>query len=192
MTTGPRPAADLAAPGRLPGPRTSFVGPGGRARPGATAVRSQRVADVDRTRWLRQTRPPIALATCGLRNRHGRWACMHDGQAGLYHRAGRRTPLFRTLSGGVWTMRIAVVGAGPTGLFTGMVLARRGHEVTVVDRDSGPRPDGSWSRRGVMQFHHPHAFRTQVVEALQAELPDVWRSLLAAGAEPITMPADPT
>lgn len=88
-------------------------------------------------------------------------------------------------------MRVVVVGAGPTGLFTAMVLGRRGHEVTVVDRDSGPRRDGSWSRRGVMQFHHPHAFRAQVVEALQAELPDVWHSLLAAGAEPIAVPADP-
>ena len=88
-------------------------------------------------------------------------------------------------------MRVVVVGAGPTGLFTAMGLARRHHEVTVVDRDPGPLHDGSWSRRGVMQFHHPHAFRAQVVEALQAELPDVWHNLLAAGAEPVTIPAAP-
>jgi 2-polyprenyl-6-methoxyphenol hydroxylase-like FAD-dependent oxidoreductase len=85
-------------------------------------------------------------------------------------------------------MQIVVVGAGPTGLFLGMTLARRGHGVTVVDRDSGPRPDGSWSRRGVMQFDHPHAFRAQVVEALQAELPDTWDDLLASGAEPMMAP----
>jgi 2-polyprenyl-6-methoxyphenol hydroxylase-like FAD-dependent oxidoreductase len=88
-------------------------------------------------------------------------------------------------------MRIIVVGAGPTGLFTAMALARRGHGVTVVDRDPGPQPDGSWSRRGVMQFHHPHAFRAQVVEALQAELPEVWCDLLAAGAQPMEAPAGP-
>jgi 2-polyprenyl-6-methoxyphenol hydroxylase-like FAD-dependent oxidoreductase len=88
-------------------------------------------------------------------------------------------------------MRIVVVGAGPTGLFLGMALARRGHGVTVVDRDPGPRPDGSWLRRGVMQFHHPHAFRVQVVEALQAELPDTWDGLLAAGAEPMMAPTGP-
>ena len=41
------------------------------------------------------------------------------------------------------------------------------------------------------QFHHPHAFRAQVVEALQAELPEVWCDLLAAGAQPITAPAGP-
>ncbi|MHA6783358.1 FAD-dependent oxidoreductase [Pseudonocardia saturnea] len=81
-------------------------------------------------------------------------------------------------------MRIAVVGAGPTGLFSAIALARRGHAVTVVDRDPGPRPDGSWDRAGVMQFHHPHAFRGQVVEALSAEMPDVLDALIAAGAEP--------
>jgi 2-polyprenyl-6-methoxyphenol hydroxylase-like FAD-dependent oxidoreductase len=88
-------------------------------------------------------------------------------------------------------MRAAVVGAGPTGLYTAMVLARRGHEVVVVDRDPGPRDDGSWPRRGVMQFHHPHAFRAQVVEALRAELPEVWDDLLAAGAEPLVSTAGP-
>jgi 2-polyprenyl-6-methoxyphenol hydroxylase-like FAD-dependent oxidoreductase len=87
-------------------------------------------------------------------------------------------------------MRVVVVGAGPTGLFSAMVLARRGHQVVVVDRDPGPEQDGSWSRRGVMQFHHPHGFRAQVVEALQAKLPHVWHNLLAAGAEPITAPTD--
>ena len=42
-----------------------------------------------------------------------------------------------------------------------------------------------------MQFHHPHAFRAQVVEALQAELPEVWDDLLAAGAEPVDAPPGP-
>ena len=56
---------------------------------------------------------------------------------------------------------------------------------------SGPEHDGSWSRRGVMQFHHPHAFRAQVVEALQAELPEGWDDLLAAGAQPMTPPVGP-
>ena len=88
-------------------------------------------------------------------------------------------------------MRVVVVGAGPTGLFMAMALARRGHAVTVVDRDPGPQQDGSWARRGVMQFHHPHAFRVQVVEALQAELPEVWGDLLAAGAQPMMVPTGP-
>lgn len=85
-------------------------------------------------------------------------------------------------------MHTAVVGAGPTGLYLAIALARRGQAVSVVDRDPGPSPDGSWRRRGVMQFHHPHGFRPQVTEALRAEMPEVWAELLAAGAEPAVLP----
>jgi 2-polyprenyl-6-methoxyphenol hydroxylase-like FAD-dependent oxidoreductase len=77
-----------------------------------------------------------------------------------------------------------VVGAGPTGLFTAIALARRGHDVIVVDRDPGP-PSGLktvWQRKGVMQFHHAHTFRGPVVEALRAEMPDVLDDIVAAGA----------
>jgi 2-polyprenyl-6-methoxyphenol hydroxylase-like FAD-dependent oxidoreductase len=84
-------------------------------------------------------------------------------------------------------MQVAIIGAGPTGLFLGTGLARRGHEVTLVDRDPGPRPDGSWPRRGVMQFAHAHAFRPQVADALRAEMPEAYDAWLALGAEPIEM-----
>src|SRR5580658_6663998 len=83
------------------------------------------------------------------------------------------------------TMRVAIIGAGPAGLFTGAGLARRGHEVVAVERDPGPAADGSWPRRGVMQFHHAHAFRNQVADALRQELPDALRRWVAAGAEPV-------
>ena len=86
-------------------------------------------------------------------------------------------------------MQIAIVGAGPTGLFTAIALARRGHGVTIVDRDPGPAADGEWARRGVMQFHHPHGLRQQVVQALAAEMPDVQDRLIAAGAELAITPA---
>jgi len=81
----------------------------------------------------------------------------------------------------------AIIGAGPTGLFLGSALARRGHRVTVVDRDPGPRGDGSWPRRGVMQFHHAHAFRAQAVEAVRTEMPDAYERLLSSGAEPVSL-----
>src|SRR4051812_15296559 len=82
-------------------------------------------------------------------------------------------------------MRVAIIGAGPAGLFIGSALAGRGHEVVAVDRDTGP-PPGRWSRPGVMQFHHAHAFRHQVGMALRQEWPSALAAWLALGAEPIT------
>lgn len=83
-------------------------------------------------------------------------------------------------------MRISIIGAGPTGLVLAAALAHRGHQIDLVDRDAGPRPDGSWPRRGVMQFHHAHAVRPQVAELLLAELPAAHARWLGAGAEPMT------
>ena len=88
-------------------------------------------------------------------------------------------------------MHVAIVGAGPTGLYTAIALARRGQQVTVIDRDPGPGDGRVWQRKGVMQFHHPHGFRQQVVEALLAEMPEVVDALIAAGAEPATLPDQP-
>lgn len=85
-------------------------------------------------------------------------------------------------------MHVAIIGAGPTGLFLGAALARRGHRVTAVDRDPGPPAEGRWARRGVMQFHHAHGFRPQIAEALVAELPTAYDTWLAAGAERVTFP----
>lgn len=67
-------------------------------------------------------------------------------------------------------MRTLIVGSGPTGLILGAALARRGHQVTSVDRDPGPTT-GAWVRRGVMQFEHAHGFRPQVAETLQVQWP---------------------
>jgi 2-polyprenyl-6-methoxyphenol hydroxylase-like FAD-dependent oxidoreductase len=54
--------------------------------------------------------------------------------------------------------------------------------VVLVDRDPGPPAHGEWQRKGVMQFHHAHTFRGQVVEALRAEMSDALDDLVAAGA----------
>jgi 2-polyprenyl-6-methoxyphenol hydroxylase-like FAD-dependent oxidoreductase len=88
-------------------------------------------------------------------------------------------------------MRTVIIGAGPTGLYTAIALARRGHEIAIIDRDPGPGGDQWWDRKGVMQFHHPHHFRQQVADALLAEMPEVWTGLLTAGAKPATVPGQP-
>ena len=84
-------------------------------------------------------------------------------------------------------MKILVVGAGPAGLTMGATLARRGHRVTAVDRDPGPAPDGTWRRRGVMQFGHAHGFRPQVRDLLVREWPEAWDAWVGLGAEPVVL-----
>jgi 2-polyprenyl-6-methoxyphenol hydroxylase-like FAD-dependent oxidoreductase len=83
------------------------------------------------------------------------------------------------------TMRAMVVGAGPAGLMLGGGLAGLQADVLVVDRDAGPGPDGSWRRRGVMQFGHAHGFRAQVSQVLESRWPAALDSWRAAGAESV-------
>jgi 2-polyprenyl-6-methoxyphenol hydroxylase-like FAD-dependent oxidoreductase len=78
-------------------------------------------------------------------------------------------------------VRTVVVGAGPVGLYCAIVLARAGHDVTIVDRDAGPTPDGTWDRKGVMQFRHPHFFRAITRQTFLDTAPDLWDAVVAAG-----------
>jgi 2-polyprenyl-6-methoxyphenol hydroxylase-like FAD-dependent oxidoreductase len=80
-------------------------------------------------------------------------------------------------------MRITIIGAGPSGLFCAIALARRGHDIQLVDREPGPPRQGLWRRRGVMQLHHAHTFRAPVVDTLRAEMPEVLDDLAARRAE---------
>lgn len=84
-------------------------------------------------------------------------------------------------------MKVLVLGSGPTGMLTGAALAARGHEVTSVDRDPGPAADGTWRRRGVMQFEHAHGFRPQVSDVLQRRWPAAYDAWMGAGAEPMVI-----
>lgn len=79
-------------------------------------------------------------------------------------------------------MATAVVGAGPVGAVCARALAEQGEDVLLVDPDPGPRPDGTWHRRGVMQFAHPHFFRFQVPQVMSELVPQMWAEVLASGA----------
>ena len=92
---------------------------------------------------------------------------------------------------------IVVTGAGVVGLTTALLLARRGHEVVVLDRD-GPPPDGTpdddterWDRRGVPHAAHAHGFLARCVRVLREEAPDVLDALAARGAVIMPVPFGP-
>ena len=85
-------------------------------------------------------------------------------------------------------MKIVVLGGGISGLVAGMLLARDGHEVTLVERDPEPVPDSieaaweAWARAGVVQFRQAHYLQPRGRAVLEEELPDVAAALAAAGA----------
>ena len=82
---------------------------------------------------------------------------------------------------------ILVLGAGPTGLTTAMLLARDGHDVTVLERDPAPPPPAAeaawtdWDRDGVAQFRQLHLMLPRWREVMETELPGVLAGLRAAG-----------
>lgn len=84
---------------------------------------------------------------------------------------------------------VTVMGGGLGGLAFALQAARRGHQVTLLERDGIPCPgpyDGNprtWHRPGVPHFRQPHHYLGRAVRVLQEELPDVLAAVLARGAE---------
>ena len=81
-----------------------------------------------------------------------------------------------------------MLGGGICGLATALMLARDGHDVTVLERDGNPVPESAeaawerWQRHGVVQFRQAHFLQSRGRQVLDDELPDVTRALEAAGA----------
>ncbi|WP_329410108.1 FAD-dependent oxidoreductase [Nocardia vinacea] len=84
--------------------------------------------------------------------------------------------------------RIVIVGGGIGGLATALFLGRRGHQVTVLEKDSrsaGEDPESDffdWYRPGVPAAQ-PHSLLAPVRTVLRAEAPDVYEAMLRLGAE---------
>jgi 2-polyprenyl-6-methoxyphenol hydroxylase-like FAD-dependent oxidoreductase len=87
--------------------------------------------------------------------------------------------------------RVVIAGAGFAGLAGALFLARRGHDVSVVERDDPP-PDGTpaddangWRHPGVPQARQSHALLGRARRVLFDEAPDVVEALLARGVHEI-------
>jgi 2-polyprenyl-6-methoxyphenol hydroxylase-like FAD-dependent oxidoreductase len=96
--------------------------------------------------------------------------------------------------GSMCGMRTVVLGAGPAGCVTALGLARRGHDVTLIDRDDNPvastdRVFDEWDRPTVGQFRQPHNFLGLGRAILRDDFPDVYAELLATGAGEIAQDA---
>ena len=82
---------------------------------------------------------------------------------------------------------IVVLGAGMNGLSLAMLLAKDGHEVTVLERDANEPVDdpeaawNGWERRGVGQFRMLHIMLPRWRSEIEAELPEVLTELEARG-----------
>ncbi|MFJ6569294.1 FAD-dependent oxidoreductase [Streptomyces sp. NPDC091292] len=84
--------------------------------------------------------------------------------------------------------RVAVIGAGISGLGTALMLGRRGHTVTLFEQDAREAGEDlnrdffRWARPRVPQANQPHSLLAPVRTVLRTEAPDVYGDLLARGA----------
>src|SRR4051794_638024 len=84
---------------------------------------------------------------------------------------------------------VVIAGGGLAGLAASIFLARRGHRVTVIERDGAPSDppadaddDASgWRRAGAPQSRQSHVLLGRARRVLIDEAPDVLDALVARG-----------
>src|SRR2546430_15253265 len=91
---------------------------------------------------------------------------------------------------------IFVLGAGLCGLSTAMLLARDGHQVTILERDPAAPPEPTqaweaWERRGVNQIRLPHLMLPPWRARAARGVPVALGQLPAAGRPRPRTPAHP-
>lgn len=82
---------------------------------------------------------------------------------------------------------IVIAGGGIVGLSTAMLLAKDGHQVTILERDATAPPEDpteaweGWERQGVNQFRMLHFFMPRFRMLAERDLPELLAAWDAAG-----------
>lgn len=86
---------------------------------------------------------------------------------------------------------MVVLSGGVAGLCAFLFLARDGHSVEALERDSvavgEPVTSVQWARERVPHLLQPHAFMPRGRRELRDGLPDVFHTLLRAGARDVDL-----